>query len=911
MVERLTIRDNSMRTVLLAIAGAALAVIFSMALRTESAEALEIRNFAASPSITQAGGHPDLTITYSGETRNSPQLEDPCQCNDPKQVLTSLPTGFIGNPHATPQCKAADFARQACPADSQVGTIDAAVSDTGGLNLELKDEPIYNTVPRSNQPGLLAVSFLSGFFSLPFYVGLSARTGSDYGLDADANGLERQFVVQKFTFKLWGVPADDSHTPLRYRTSESYERGFPSNSPHIPFLTNPSSCAEQRTSSVKVVGYDGSVNTASYPWPEMTGCDQLTFNPSLSARPTTTATDSASGVDINLTVPQLLSPTFPSPSEIKGATVALPVGFSINPSAADGKLSCTDMEAAFGTTEEAVCPEFSKIGTDTIDSPALPQPVSGGMYLGQPLPGNRYRVFLTADGFGTHIKLAGTVNPDPNTGQVIVDFPNLPQSPLEEFDLHVFGAERGLLATPTQCGTYAVKSTFIPWDEVLPSQTSTQFFHLESGPEGQPCPGAIRPFNPSFTAASSGNTAGAHSPFSLDITRPDGDQSLTGITVRTPPGFSATLAGIPYCPEAAIEAARTTPYGVGEAAAPSCPAASQIGTGVAGAGSGTRPIYLNSQVYLAGPYKGAPLSLVVITPAVTGPYDLGNVVVRAAIYINPTDAHVTAISDPLPQIHEGILLRLRRILIKLDRPGFALNPTNCDPFNVTATLGGDQGASSTIDSHYQVANCANLPFAPGLAMKLTGGLKRRGHPSIHAELTMPGGEANLKTVQVTLPKGELLDNAHIGTVCTRPQFATDSCPAGSRMGKATVRSPLLDHLLVGDVYLRSSTKQLPDLAIDFEGQIDFEAVARIDSVNGSLRARFENLPDVPVSQVVVDLLGGSKGLLQNSETLCVGKKFAAIDMTGQNGAEFENKSKLQVSCSAKARKARHKRGNRR
>ncbi len=893
-------------TLPLALLAAALVVLAAGAGR---ADALEIRAFEATPSLTQAGGHPDLLVRYAGETRNAPQLEDPCQCNDPKEVKVSLPTGFIGNPHATPQCKAADFARLACPADSQVGTMNAVVSSTGGLDLELQHEPIYNSVPRSNQPALLSVSFVPGIFSIPFYVGLSARTGGDYGLDADANGLERQFVVQRFAMSLWGVPADDSHTPQRQRSMSEYGSSVPSNSPRIPFLVNPGTCKEPLQSEVTVVGYDESVATQTYPWPQPSGCDQLTFNPSLSARPTTTETDSASGVDVDLTVPQLLSPSFPSPSEIKEASLTLPVGFSINPNAADGKTACTDAEAGFGTTEEARCPEYSKVGTDLISSPALPEPIPGGIYLGSPQPGNRYRLFLTADGYGTHIKLAGKAVPDPVTGQLTTIFENLPQSPLTEFKMHFFGAERGLLSTPTACGTYSVHSTFVPWDEILASQSATQFFTLDHGPNGAPCPPPVRPFSPSFTAASAGNTAGAHSPFTVDLTRADGDQSLSGLSVTTPPGFSATLAGIPYCPDAALAQAADSGYGgISELASSACPAGSQIGTSVAGAGAGTRPIYLPGKVYLSGPYKGAPLSLAVITPAVSGPYDLGNIVVRAALRIDPLDAHVTAISDPLPRIIQGIPLRLRDIKVSLDRPNFALNPTNCDPFAVAATLTGDQGTAVDFKSHYQVANCAIMPFAPRLSLKLSGGVRRRGHPAIHAELTSAAGEANLRKVSVTLPKGELLDNAHIGTVCTKPQFASNTCPEQSRIGTASVTTPLLDRPLKGAAYLRSSQKNLPDLALDLEGQIDFEAIAKIDSVDGALRARFESVPDVPVSKIVVDLLGGSKGLLQNSETLCGKNRKATTRMAGQNGASLESKTKLQVSCGSKAR---HKRQARR
>jgi hypothetical protein len=883
-----------------AVAGlAAVAAIMAMALLTASADALEIQSFSATPSLTQAGGHPDLTIHYQGENHSFPLTTDPCQCNDPKDVIASLPTGFIGNPHATPQCKAVDFVRNECPADSQVGVISVVV-DVSGSHGEIKNEPIYNTVPRPNQAGLLSAMFLPNFIDLPLYTVLSARTGTDYGLDSDTADIERQFVLVSFTSTLWGVPADDSHTPLRRRsnTEPSPELpGVPSNSPRVPFLTNPGTCSESPNTTVTVIGYDHSVETATDPWPASTGCDQLTFNPSLSAKPTTTAADSASGIDVDLTVPQLLSPTFPSPSEIRAATVTLPVGFSINPNAADGKTACSDAAASFGSTEEARCPEFAKIGTDVIDSPALPMPISGGIYLGTPQPGNRYRIFLTADGFATHIKIAGTAKLDQQTGQVVASFDSLPQSPLTEFNLHFFGAERGLFATPVQCGTYAVNSTFTPWDELLPVQHSTQFFSLDSGPGGAPCPEATRPFHPGFTAASVSNMAGAHSPFTLDLKRNDGEQNLSDITVTAPPGFSATLAGIPYCPDAALAAAASSSYsGTAEQLRSSCPLASQVGTAIAGVGAGTHPVYLPGKVYLAGPYKGAPLSLAVITPAVSGPYDLGNVVVRVALSVDPTDAHVTAVSDPLPQIFEGVPLRLRQIRVNLDRPDFALNPTNCDPFQVATRVLGDQGSEVDLPSHFQVANCASLPFQPGLSVSLTGGLGRLGHPAIHSVFTARPGEANTRSVTVTLPKGELLDDNHIGAVCSRVDFAVDACPAGSLVGHAEVATPLLDRPLAGSIYLRSSQRGLPDLALDLEGQVDIEATAKVDSVNGRYRASFKTVPDVPVSKISLTLLGGRKGLLQNSEPLCTRTRRARVQITGQNGAEIDHLTELQVAC---------------
>jgi hypothetical protein len=680
----------------------------------------------------------------------------------------------------------------------------------------------------------------------------------------------------------------------------------PSNSPIKPFTENPTSCGQADSVSLHAIYYDHTAFSAEYPWPATTGCDQLSFNPSLFVQPTTQQADSASGADIDLKAPQEVAASVPSPSEIKGAEVTLPSGFSINPNAADGKTSCSDSEARFGTEDEAHCPEFSKVGSVTLTTSLLPEPIHGYVYLGQSTPSNRYRIFLTADGFSVHIKLAGTVNPDPRTGQLTISFENLPETPFEDFNFHIFGSERGLLATPTQCGTYTVASTFTPWDAALPDQHSTQVFNLNSGPDGQPCPAVQRPFKPGLSASVSTNTSGIHSPFSLELHRSDGDQYLAGLTVSTPPGLSATLAGIPYCSDLSLSRASGPSYsGLTEQAFPSCPAASRIGTAVAGAGAGNHPVYLPGQVYLAGPYMGAPLSLAVITPAVSGPYDLGNVVVRVALQVDPIDAHVTAVSDPLPQIIQCIPLRLRFVRINLDRSNFTLNPTNCDPFSVNAIVAGDQGAQANLSYPFQVANCASLTFAPRLALKLTGGVRRLGHPAIHAVVTTKRGEANASSIAVTLPPNELLDNSHINTVCTRIDFAAQSCPPGSMLGHAIVASPLLNHPLSGPAYLRSSGRGLPDLALDLNGQFHIEAIAGIDSVDGGLRATFRTIPDIPLGSVTLDLRGGSKGLIQNSNTLCGSHLSAAVVMRGQNDKVLSRQVALHPACTKPAKHGRH------
>jgi hypothetical protein len=921
--------------------------ILLLTIFSESASAnAPVKFFEVTTSTTQAGGHPDIFSEYKVGNRVSQGAPIPCVCNEARTVIQNFPAGVIGAPQTLPRCTRVQLADGRCPVDSQVGVVAVILGDdltASGSNGYLIFS-LYSMVPNSDQAAVFAFT-ING---VPVYSVVSARTGSDYGLRVTTSGLPRLFPLFGTNIYLWGVPALPSHDALRFGpdnqgvirlcTLGPSSIGDPrpylregkvppvevcpepatdphaSSSPPIPFLSNPTTCSGPLATTLDTEAYDHGIAHAVTPFPAITGCDQLSFNPSLSAKPTTTESDSASGLDVDLKVPQFVSATTPSPSQIKATTITLPEGFSINPNAADGKSTCSDLEAHFGSEEAATCPEHAKIGTLTIDSSALPAPLPGYLYLGETKPGDRYRVILAADGFATHIKIAGSAIPDPKTGKLVLSFPDLPQSPLTEFNLHVFGSERGLLATPTRCGTYAVNTTFTPWDNLLSDQSATQFFTIDHGPGGAPCPSTPRPFSPSFEAGSTGNTAGAHSAFAVDIERPDGAQNLSGLTITTPPGFSATLKGIPYCPESAIATLSDTAYsGLAEQVTPACPAASQVGTAITGAGAGSRPLHVAGKAYLAGPYKGAPLSLVVVIPAVSGPYDLGNVAVRAALQVDPVTAQVTAISDPLPQILEGIPLRTRTIQVDLNRPNFTLNPTNCDPFSIEAAIRGDEGATQIRSSSFQAANCARLPYGPKLALRFSGGMKRLGHPAIQATFTATPGEANSKAVSVLLPKGQLLDNAHIGTVCTRVSFANETCPDGSLIGTATATTPLLDQPLAGNVYLRSNPEhELPDLTIDFKGQIDFTLSGHIDSIKERFRTRFEAVPDVPVSSFSLRLAGGSKGLLRNSESLCAKTRRATVKMTGQNGATVNAAPVLQTACKSTARGSRkHRRDARR
>ena len=930
----------------------AAALVLGVFSASASAEA-PVHQFDVELTSQNAGAHPDLLTEFTlGNIFTEPPLE--CgDCNAAKEVAVNTPPGLVGLPRALPRCTQTEFALGKCPVGSQIGQACLKIRNPEAGCTIL---PVYNMIPQAGQAALAAfpVPLDAPGIETPVYISFTVRTESDYGLETKSFGIPRRFgsyplALRRLGLIFWGVPSDPKHDPVRvphggyelvpgapnsprlpyyscheadpvpkllageypYPTcpnlnATSVPEPVPSNAPKVAFLQNPTTCVGPQTATIDTLAYDSETDHGETEFPEIVGCDKLPFDPSLSAAPTTTQADAPSGLDVDLTVRQNSSAETPASSQIRSNTVTLPPGFTLNPNAANGKVACTAAQARFGTRLAAQCPDNSKIGNLQIETTALPAALPGSLYLGEPLPGDRYRTILVADDFGLHLKLPGTADPDPNG--LSFTFNNLPQNPIQRLDLHVFGAERGILATPTRCGTYPVVTEFVPWAfPEVPKQTSTQFFRIDSGPNGASCPGDLRPFSPDFSAGVLDNTAAARSPFLVRFGRDDGEQFLASTDVKAPEGFSAILQGIPYCSESAIAMIENPLYpGIPELSIGACPAASQIGTAVGIAGAGSRPVSQGGRIYMSGPYKGAPLSLVVVIPAVTGPYDLGNLVTRVALFVDPVTARVTAVSDPLPRSIDDIPLRIREVQVNIDRNGFAVNPTNCSPTSVEASITGDEGAMVNLTRHFQVANCGILPFEPKLRLRLSRAVNRRGHPAIHAVYRAQAGEANARVVSVTLPKGQLLDNEHIDTICTRVQFAAKTCPAGSLIGVAEARTPILDQPLRGRIYLRSSSNQLPDLALDLQGQVDFEVVGRIDSVKGRLRTTFESLPDVPVSEFVLDLKGGKKGLLINSEDQCGKRKSATVKMTGQNGATHEPRVRVEVACGKAPRDKRKK-----
>jgi hypothetical protein len=522
------------------------------------------------------------------------------------------------------------------------------------------------------------------------------------------------------------------------------------------------------------------------------------------------------------------------------------------------------------------------------------------------------------------VKQAGKVELDPSTGQIKTTFGDLPPIPYTSFKLHFREGGRAPLVTPQACGTYETVSRLTPFSSSEP-KTVLSNMTIERGPDGGACPsGGLPPFKPGLIAGSINNAAGRFSPFNVRLFRTDAEQEFTRFSIKLPPGVVGKLAGIPFCADAQIAAAiaRTGIHGgAEELAAPSCPAASEIGHSLAGAGVGGALTYVPGKLYLAGPYHGSAISLVAITAAKAGPFDLGTVVIRQAFKVDPESGEVfldATGSDPIPHIIKGVPVHARDIRAYTDRPNFVLNPSSCKRTSTATTLlGSGLDFSSeaddrpvTVSTPFQAADCAALPFKPRLSLKLKGGTNRGSHPALTATLRMNGfGEAGIQRTQVTLPRSEFIENAHFDTICTRVQFKAgavpgEKCPAGSIYGKAVARTPILDEPLTGPVFLRSSEHQLPDVVASLHnGEIDVVLVGRVDSVKGRLRNTFEATPDAPVSSVTVSLLGGKKGLFVNSTDLCKGTHRAIADFTGHNGKRHKfNPELVATGCKGKAKK---------
>jgi hypothetical protein len=889
-------------------------------------------------SFTQAGGHPyeaTTSITFDSFTAEEGGVYPN---KDVKDISVALPPGFIVNPAATPKCEESELEvvgplnvllNPTCPAATQVGTVslDLAVQ-FGEVTL-----PVYNVVPPPGRPAQLAFNVLG---QEVVHLFPTVRGGSDSGITADIVNAAQTDPFSATTLTLWGVPSDPSHNAQRGQncfhlegseTAACFQGGLGTGLPEKALLSNPTACSGPQTTTLEADPWadPGVFDTAGFVSHDnesnpigITECESVPFSPTITVQPTSAAADSPTGLNVDVHLPQegLESPKGLATAALRKAVVTLPEGMSVNPSSATGLSACTPAQIGLLGTDfaqpnpihftdaAAACADSSKIGTVEISTPLLEEPLKGSVYLAQQTAnpfGSLLAVYIVAEGQGIVLKLPGKVTTNAQTGAVTATFDNNPQLPFEDLHVEFFGGSKASLLNPPACGEYATQSELSPWSGTAPV-SSTSSFEITSGPNGQPCPKGG--FDPKLSAGTTNPVAGNYSPFVLKLSREDGTERLSTITAKLPKGLLAKLKGIPYCPEAALAGIPTAEgTGAGQLASPACPAASQVASVSVGTGAGPSPFYVNTgRAYLAGPYKGAPLSLAIVTPALAGPFDLGNVVVRTALRVDPETAQVTAVSDPLPTILHGIPLDLRDVRVDVERPGFTRNPTSCDPMQVAATITGVGGGSAAPSDRFQVGSCERLKFAPRLSLQLKGGTARNDYQQLTAHLQAKKGEADIARVSVALPSSEFLAQNHINTVCTRVQFAADQCPKGSIYGYAEAKTPLLDKPLKGPVYLRSSSHPLPDLVAALKGQIEIDLSGRIDSVDGGIRTVFQAVPDAPVSSFTLRMKGGQKSLLVNSTDLCRQANRATVKMDGQNGKVHDFKPVVGNGCGGGGRK---------
>jgi hypothetical protein len=899
-----------------------------------------------SPAVL-AGSHPyQQTIHFAFPTK----LAGSELTNDghPHEFSVELPRGMVGNPTTTPVlCTDAELTTEAgCPDASQIGLSEITTIFGEATFGAIFTGPLYNMVPPPGYPAELATDVAG--VGLIAHLLVSVPSSDEYRIRTDvrdvlAFGQQPIFALQA---QLWGDPSSPVHDNFRNSVAPS----------EIPFFTTPVECSGEPSE------YGVSADSWEEPSPPaakaeteyrsadlsgtptlLSGCAALRFEPTVSALPTTNLADSPSGLEFDLRQPQEEPHPDPlggrSTAVLKDARVTLPAGMSVNPSQAAGLAACSEEQIGYQGEDQGrlrfsespqSCPDAAKLGTVEVTTPLLAEYTEGGTKLatdpetGDPIPyplkGSVYlakqgenpfssllAIYLVIEDARTGIvsKLAGKVEPDPTTGRLTTVFEENPELPLADIKLKLFGGARGALITPPTCGAHTTTADLVPWSAPETADAHPESsFQTTAEPGGGSCPTTEsgQPDSPSFTAGTESAQAGAYSPFVLKLSREDGSQRLTGIDTTLAPGLLGKLAGIGECTDAQIARAegRSRPEeGILERESPSCPASTQVGTVTVGVGAGPTPFYAQGHAYLAGPYKGAPLSLAVIVPAIAGAFDLGTVVTRVALHVEPETVQIHAVSDPLPTILDGIPLDIRSVALKMDRPDFTLNPTSCDPLAITGTATSALGQAAPLSERFQVGGCSALPFKPKLALRLKGKVRRTSHPTLIATLTARPGEANVAAAQVKLPHSVFLDQGHIKTVCTRVQWAADTCPAGSVYGSVEATSPLLGYPLAGSVYLRSSSHKLPDLVAKLQGPasqpVEIDLDGRTDSVKGALRNTFEAVPDAPVSRFRLELFGGKRGLIEMSSGFCQGRK-AEVNLTGQNGKPFDTAPVVAAKC---------------
>ncbi|HTT94659.1 MAG TPA: hypothetical protein VMF55_08295 [Solirubrobacterales bacterium] len=845
----------------------------------------------------QAGAHPDFTFTYNAPTEPG---NDNIPLESPRDIDLDLPPGLVGNPVPFPACSLSEFNSvktggwTECERNTQVGTV-RFNNGNGVVYVGL-----YNLEHGSEVPARF------GFSWQVYHATITPRVRpGDYGISAGSFEIGQALpAASEAEVTFWGIPASHEHDFERvaagapfFNPSGEVWNFLPleTTAPDVPFFYSPTYCpdtASTFTARGDSWEHPGIFDTRTFSTDAQgtpfawEGCEVLPFKPTLIPVPGTHRAHSPTGLDVAIEVPSNEGPEGFMSSAIKKTVIVFPEGVTVSPSAVGGLEACSEAQAGLGNNEPPTCPDGSKIGNVQIKTQLQKNPLEGEVVLARQKEnpfGSTYAAYLLAKGPGFYVKLASELNVDQKTGQLTVVFDNLPQLPFETAHFDFRGGPTSPLVTPDTCGNYSIRTEMYPWARPAEPVVANVPMVINEN-----CAGGGT-FNPSLQAGVANPVAGAQSPLTIRVRRQDGEQNLSRLEFTLPEGELASLKGVALCPDA------LAPSG-------NCPVASQVGIATTALGTGAFPLFVPqpgkapTALYLAGPYEGAPYSLITTVPAQAGPFDFGNIVVRTAINLNPNTTQVIARSDPLPQILEGVPIAYRDVRIEVQKPDFTVNPTSCEQRYVTSTISSIEGAQAHPSVPFKVGDCASLNFKPKLALKLKGGTHRGDFPQLTATLTTGKKESNISWVSTTLPHSEFLEQGHIGTVCTRVQFAAKACPAASVYGYATAYTPLLERPLEGPVYLRSSNHTLPDLVAELNGQFDVELAGRIDSHNQGIRTTFETVPDAPVTKFVLRFKAGKKSLLVNSRNLCKAPAKATIRMIGQNGMRHDEQPPLETPC---------------
>jgi hypothetical protein len=932
----------------------------------------------------RAGSHPyQLTTTFNlNQNADERDLEEreaggkevlarpPAM---PRNLHFRLPPGQLGNATVMPKCSATDFATYVlgspniCPPDTAIGVAVITIDEPLHVPVLTEPVPLFNLEPAFGEPARFGFELLG----TPVILDTAVRSdkNGDYGVTVNVSNTTQLVNFISSTVTFWGTPGDPSHNNARgwqCLADQFWTTGDHTGSPTEPcespsqtkpaaFLTLPTDCAAPFASVVEGDSWTSLADPErkflepfGYSLQEagatrgLIGCNELPFAPSMQVEPSTDKASAPSGLDFNLNFNDegLSSETGLAQSQLKDTVVTLPEGFTIDPSAGVGLGGCTiaDYEReSVSSAPGAGCPNDSKLGTVEIESPLLAQKIHGSLYIAQPYEnpfgepehghpgGTLVAIYIVAKNpeTGILVKLAGKVTPNPVTGQLTTSFLNNPQLPFDHFNFHFREGAQAPLITPSTCGTYTVNAQLTPWSAPMTSLTDTSSFTITKGFDGGACPaGGVPPFSPGIAAGTLNNNGGAFTPFYLHLTRTDAEQEIAGFSTNMPPGLTGDLTGIPFCPEASIEAARQK-TGAQEEAEPSCPASTQIGHTLVGTGVGAVLAYVPGKVYFAGPFHGAPFSIVSITSAVVGPFDLGTVVLRFGLSIDPNTAQVSVSptsSESIPTIIDGIVTHVRDIRVYIDRPNFILNPTSCNPLSIASTLNSDLGHSVTVSSPFQDANCTNLAFKPAFKVSTSAKTSRRNGASLHVKLTYPTGalgkDANIRSVKVDLPKQLPSRLTTLQKACTAAQFNANpaGCPAASKVGYAKAITPLIPEPLQGPAYFVShGGEAFPNLIIVLQGYgvtIHLVGDTFINEHTNITSSTFKTVPDQPVGSFELTLPHGPNSALAAVTNLCTvkgGLKMPTL-FTAQNGATIKRSTPIAVTGCQKSHKKTKKKG---